>query len=226
MSKRPYSSSIEVVRAAIGDMAGLNILDIGCGIGEECRAFVKLGARATGIDPNRKAIEQAREKGGGADYIIGTTENAGLESRSFDLVYFGYSLHHIPDMAGALDDTLKLIKPGGRIVILEPQADDPLYPVIRWLDDEKEVYQLAQRAIDAVVSGKKAKRLETRLFATRYAYASTEKIVEHMLQVDPERKFSKETIEKVEKAFKKAICHDKDGPYIDHWYRMDMLGVE
>jgi len=223
MTDRPYSTSIEVVRAAIGDLDGLNILDIGCGIGEECRTFVAHGASATGIDPNPKVIEQAKDKGGGADYITGTTQSTDFETGSFDLIYFGYSLHHIPDMTGALEDAIRLVKPGGRIIILEPQADDPLYPVIRWLDDEKEVYQLAQQAIDKTVASGRVKRLQTSLFATKYAYKSTKEIVEHMLQVDDNRKVSEDTIKKVDEAYKKAVRHGEDGPYIDHWYRMDLL---
>lgn len=223
MNKRPYFSSVEAVVQAIGDLNGLSLIDIGCGTGEECRGFADLGADVTGIDPNNKVIEQARKEAGGSQYLTATADDTRLENHSFDLVFFGKSLHHIPDMNAALEDAVRLVKPSGKIIVLEPEADDPLYPVICGIDDEKPVYLEAQKAIEGAIATGTLTRPSTFYFAGKYRYGSVQDIIDDMLEVDDSRLVSDEIVAKMEAAYQQAVRQDEDGAYVDHWYRLDVL---
>jgi ubiquinone/menaquinone biosynthesis C-methylase UbiE len=225
MNNRPYFSSVEAVVQAIGDLKGLSLIDIGCGTGEECRGFANLGAKVTGIDPNSKVIELARKEDGGPQYLAATADDARLEDHSYDLIFFGKSLHHIPDMKAALNDAMRLVKPTGKIIVLEPQADDPLYPVICGIDDEKPVYLEAQKAIDSAITAETLTRKSTFYFAGKYRYGSVQDIIAHMLEVDDSRLVSDEVVAKMEAAYQQAVRRDEDGAFIAHWYRLDVLQI-
>ena len=223
MSARETIGNIEAVSREIGDINNKTILDIGCGTGELCRALANNGAEISGIDPSENAIEQAIEQGGGAKYQTATLEEMDFAPHSFDVVIFCTSLHHIPDSDGALQIALELVKSAGKIIIVEPQPDDPLYPVYCWLDDEKEVQVKAQRAIDDVINTQQVNRTKTLYLNCKYRYASLDHLVKEMMDVDQTRILSSETRTAMATAYNAAIQQDKDGDFIGHWYRLDVL---
>jgi len=226
MIARETISNVEAVCREIGDARGQTILDIGCGTGELCRALAGKGAKITGIDPGENAIAQAIELGGGATYQATTLDDAGLSPNSFDVVIFCTSLHHIPNMADALQGAIKLVKNSGKVIIVEPQPDDPLYPVYRWLDDEKEVQTQAQNAIDEIIEAGRLTRSKTLYLSKKYRYASLDALINDMLEVDASRSLSDDTRKKMSDAFDAATEQDDEGDYIDHWYRLDVLEME
>ncbi len=223
MIDRETIDNVQAVCREIGNGAGKTILDIGCGTGALCRALAGIGASVTGIDPSQNAINQANELGGGATYQIATLDELEASPNSFDVVIFCTSLHHIPNMAEALHGALKRIKPDGKIIVLEPQTDDPLYPVYRWLDDEKEVQIRAQACVDTFIADGPMERSKTLYFNKKYRYASLDHLIDDMMEVDDSRSLSNEARGKMAAAYKAAVQTDADGNYIDHWYRLDVL---
>lgn len=222
---RETISNVAAVCREIGDASGQAILDIGCGTGELCRALAKLGANVAGIDPGENAIAQAKELGGGANYRVATLDDLDASPNSFDVVIFCTSLHHIPDSADALLGAIKLVKNTGKIIVVEPQPDDPLYPVYRWLDDEKEVQAQAQNAIDAIVNNKQLKRSKTLYLSKKYRYESLDHLINDMMEVDASRTLSDEARKAMSEAYEATMQQDNDGDYIDHWYRLDVLEI-
>ncbi len=223
MIVREKIDNVEAVCREIGDTNNKSILDIGCGTGELCRALACNSAEIFGIDPSENAIKQAIEQGGGAKYRTATLEELDFSPHSFEVVIFCTSLHHIPDSLDALQIALKLVKSSGKIIVVEPQPDDPLYPVYRWLDDEKEVQIKAQNSIDTIVVNKQVTRTKTLFFNRKYRYASLDHLIEDMMEVDVTRTLSEKDHTAMANAFDAAVQQDKDGNYIDHWYRMDVL---
>ena len=225
MIERETISNVEAVCREIGDASGLTILDIGCGTGDLCRALADKGARITGIDPSENAIAQAKELGGDANYRMATLDDLDALSNSFDVVIFCTSLHHIPNMPDALQGAIRLIKSNGKIIIVEPQTDDPLYPVYRWLDDEKEVQIQAQKAIDDIVKNEQVTKSKNLYLSKKYRYASLDALINDMMEVDATRSLSDEARKAMAEAFDVAVQQDDDGDYIDHWYKLDVLEV-
>jgi 2-polyprenyl-6-hydroxyphenyl methylase / 3-demethylubiquinone-9 3-methyltransferase len=98
-------------------LAGLTILDVGCGGGLISEPLARLGAAVTGLDPAEENIAVARahaaEQGLGIEYIAGTTDDPGLTGRQFDCVSALEVVEHVPDVTQFLRSCAALVKPGG-----------------------------------------------------------------------------------------------------------------
>lgn len=109
----------EVNGAELKPLAGLRILDIGCGGGLLCEPLARLGATVTGIDAADKNIEIARLHAGQAgleiDYRCQPAEQlAGQES--FDIVLAMEVVEHVSDVDLFLKSCGQLVRPGGMMV--------------------------------------------------------------------------------------------------------------
>ncbi|MEZ5850794.1 MAG: bifunctional 2-polyprenyl-6-hydroxyphenol methylase/3-demethylubiquinol 3-O-methyltransferase UbiG [Hyphomicrobiaceae bacterium] len=101
-------------------LAGLRILDIGCGGGLVCEPVSRMGASITGIDPAAENVEAARAHasahGLAIDYRATTVETLVEEGASFDAVLCLEVVEHVPDPAAFLALCAKLVRPGGLLV--------------------------------------------------------------------------------------------------------------
>lgn len=92
-------------------------LDVGCGEGRFCRMLQARGIRAVGIDPTPALIARARERDPAGDYRIGKAERLDFEAGRFDLVVSYLSLIDIPDVAAAIAEMARVLRPGGTLLI-------------------------------------------------------------------------------------------------------------
>lgn len=101
---------------------GLRVLEIGCGLGTDGAQFARAGADYTGVDLTDAAVELARKHfeqlGLRAEFRIADAENLDFADESFDLVYSHGVLHHTPDTARAMREIHRVLKPGGRAVVM------------------------------------------------------------------------------------------------------------
>lgn len=101
---------------------GLKVLEIGCGLGTDGAQFAKAGAEYTGVDLTDAAVELARKRFELFD-LRGTFRTADAEKLdfaddAFDLVYSHGVLHHTPNTAGAVHEVHRVLKPGGRAIVM------------------------------------------------------------------------------------------------------------
>ena len=102
---------------------GLSVLEIGCGLGTDGAQFAQAGAHYTGIDLTEAAIELARKRfelSGLAEgeFRVADAENLDFADDSFDRVYSHGVLHHTPDTARAVAEIHRVLKPGGRAIVM------------------------------------------------------------------------------------------------------------
>ena len=101
---------------------GLKVLEIGCGLGTDGAQFAKAGADYTGIDLTEAAIELARSRfeisGLSGEFRVADAENLDFADDSFDRVYSHGVLHHTPDTARAIREIHRVLKPGGRAIVM------------------------------------------------------------------------------------------------------------
>jgi SAM-dependent methyltransferase len=101
---------------------GLRVLEIGCGLGTDGAQFAKAGADYTGVDLTEAAVELARKRFALFDlpgkFQTADAENLDFADESFDLVYSHGVLHHTPDTARAIREIHRVLRPGGRAVVM------------------------------------------------------------------------------------------------------------
>jgi len=101
---------------------GLRVLEIGCGMGTDGAQFARAGADYTGIDLTEAAIELARKRFAlshlNGEFRVSDAENLDFEDGSFDLVYSHGVLHHTPDIEAAVREIYRVLKPGGRAIVM------------------------------------------------------------------------------------------------------------
>jgi len=120
----------EVIR--FGDLRpGETILDVGCGMGRHAFLLAERGFRVEGLELSPFLIERMREFDGGRYNIpIHLTDihhcPPELNGRYDALVGF-FVLHHLADLPQAFRSMALLLRPGGRVVFLEPNPLNPLY---------------------------------------------------------------------------------------------------
>lgn len=118
----------------IGDLEGKAILDMGCGAGEAAAFFASRGATVWAMDISSGMLSVARRladgRGVGINAAVGSAMALPFASRSFDVVYGNGVLHHV-DMAAALPEVSRVLRPGGLALFIEPLAYNPVINVYR-----------------------------------------------------------------------------------------------
>lgn len=98
-------------------LAGLTLLDIGCGAGLLSEPLSRLGAEVTGLDPAPTSIEIARAHaaatGAKPTYRAGAVEDLVREGARFDVVLAMEVVEHVADVPAFVAAAASLIKPGG-----------------------------------------------------------------------------------------------------------------
>jgi len=108
-----------LVRAGL--QQGMRILDVGVGTGLVARRAARIVGNptlVTGLDPSPGMLGSARLPAG-VKLIEGCAENIPFPDASFDFVSMGFALRHISDLTVAFREFLRVLKPGGRLCILE-----------------------------------------------------------------------------------------------------------
>jgi SAM-dependent methyltransferase len=129
-----YSKEWHIPAAAdFSSSAGLKVLEIGCGLGTDGAQFAKAGADYTGVDLTEAAVELARKRFEISNlpgkFQTADAENLEFANESFDLVYSHGVLHHTPDTARAVREIHRVLRPGGRAVVMLYHRDSYNYRV-------------------------------------------------------------------------------------------------
>src|SRR5205085_12293392 len=102
-------------------LAGLSMLDIGCGGGLLCEPMTRLGATVTGIDAAERNIATARRhaerQGLAIDYREATAEALAAQGRLFDIVLALEIVEHVADVDLFLRSLGRLAKPDGLVFL-------------------------------------------------------------------------------------------------------------
>jgi demethylmenaquinone methyltransferase/2-methoxy-6-polyprenyl-1,4-benzoquinol methylase len=107
--------------ARAGLARGMTLLDVAAGTGLVARSAVAIlgDPRAVvALDPSRAMLAQARRVMT-ARPVQGTVEQLPFPDEAFDFVSMGYALRHVADLGVAFRECLRVLKPGGRLLVLE-----------------------------------------------------------------------------------------------------------
>ena len=101
----------------LGDVAGRDILELGCGAAQWSIGLAKLGARPVGLDLSERQLTHARrlmaEAGVEFPLINGTAEAVPLPDASFDIVFCDHGAMTFADPYRTVPEVARLLRPGG-----------------------------------------------------------------------------------------------------------------
>ncbi len=107
-------------RALGRPVAGLALLNAGCGTGGFNEAAERAGARASGVDVDPEAVAIARARLGRDCIARASAEALPFRGGQFDVVYCYSTLEHVADAAGALAEMARVLRPGGALYLHTP----------------------------------------------------------------------------------------------------------
>src|SRR6056297_12619 len=139
-------NALSVIVQELDPIRGLSVLDVGCGAGGLRAALEKAGAIWRGVDPFPTTQ---------TDQIDTAPAQAmPYDDAAFDAAICVNALHHVPGpaMPDALAEIARVLRPGGRLVVIEPKASGPLSQVIALIDDETDIRTAAQAAMDTTTA--------------------------------------------------------------------------
>jgi len=100
---------------------GMSVLDVACGTGVVAGNAAKItgaGGLTVGLDPSWNMLEVARRERV-PHAIQGIAERLPFQDNRFDFVSMGYALRHVADLRTTFHEYLRVLKPGGTLLILE-----------------------------------------------------------------------------------------------------------
>jgi len=118
------------------------VLDVACGTGDLTEAFARSGVQeVVGLDFTAEMLDIARVKaprhlGAAAarvSYIQGDAQSLPFADQSFDILSIAFGIRNVQDPAQALREFRRVLRPGGRVVVLE--FAEPSIPPVRWFNN-------------------------------------------------------------------------------------------
>jgi demethylmenaquinone methyltransferase/2-methoxy-6-polyprenyl-1,4-benzoquinol methylase len=104
-----------------GLTAGMCVLDIGVGTGLLARQAALLAGptgKVTGVDPSSGMMDSAKVPAA-VELLLGDAQSIPVDPATADFLSMGYALRHIADLSAAFTEFMRVLKPGGRICLLE-----------------------------------------------------------------------------------------------------------
>jgi demethylmenaquinone methyltransferase / 2-methoxy-6-polyprenyl-1,4-benzoquinol methylase len=106
--------------AASAVRAGDRVLDAACGTGDLAIADLKAGAgKVTGLDFSAKMLERARVKNTTIEWLQGDMLALPFADETFDAATVGFGVRNVEDLGLGLRELRRVLRPGGRLAILE-----------------------------------------------------------------------------------------------------------
>ena len=98
---------------------GDRVLDACCGTGDLAVAGLHAGGRVTGLDFSERMLERARQKSAEIQWVQGDALSLPFEDGSFDAATVGFGVRNLDDLERGLAELRRVLRPGGRVAILE-----------------------------------------------------------------------------------------------------------
>jgi SAM-dependent methyltransferase len=130
---------LEFAYHLLGNVRGRQVLELGCGSGENTVCLVARGANVCALDISEELIGLARRRlnvsgcgGGDSCFVVGSAHQLPLPDASVDVVFGIAILHHV-DLSLVSREVHRVLRPGGRAIFQEPVRNSPTLRAVRSL---------------------------------------------------------------------------------------------
>lgn len=110
-------------KSAVQGLHG-KVLDVACGTGDMAVELLRQGCSVTGVDLSKEMMAIAKRKAPQAEYSLADVERLPFGDATFDAVTCAFGVRNFVHLEQGLGEMLRVLKPGGRMVILELATPD------------------------------------------------------------------------------------------------------
>jgi demethylmenaquinone methyltransferase/2-methoxy-6-polyprenyl-1,4-benzoquinol methylase len=100
-------------------LPGNRVLDACCGTGDLAIACAREGGKVTGLDFSDRMLDRARQKSDAVEWMSGDLLALPFAESSFDAATVGFGVRNVENLERALSELRRVLRPGGRLGILE-----------------------------------------------------------------------------------------------------------
>lgn len=111
-----------IVRRILDGLPRGTALDAACGTGRHAEYLASLGHTVIGVDGSAEMLAIARAKVPGGDFREGDLHHLPVPSQHADVVVCALALTHVPDLAPVLAEFVRVLRPGGHLVISDSRG--------------------------------------------------------------------------------------------------------
>jgi ubiquinone/menaquinone biosynthesis C-methylase UbiE len=149
---------------------GNEVLDVGCGTGKFSMKLYSYNSniKIHGVDFSEVMIHkaQAKLKGEPIEFQIGDVENLPYPANRFDIITCSNSFHHYPNQRGAILEMNRVLKPGGKVMIIDGSRDswwgNMIFSTVEFM--ERNVYHMFAPEIKDLLHSAGFVRIHQRIF--------------------------------------------------------------
>ncbi len=217
----------EIIESALS-LDNKIILELGCGKADKTRLIATKGydrtVIATEVDETQHSKNLLVDDLPNVSFVLGGSENIPFDDASVDIVMMFKSLHHVPTelMDKALEETSRVLKPGGFAYISEPVFEGKFNEILRLFHDEEVVRQAAFNAIVRSVDSGNLKLSEQLFFCTPNSFESFEVFENRIIKVThTDHSIADDLLQKVKAQF--ALNMGDNGAQFIVPIRVDLL---
>lgn len=130
---------------------GESLLELGCGQGYVLENFLQYSNNLTGVDIGAELIDIAKKRNAKIDYLVASADDASiLKGKTYDAIIIVLALQNMKNLSAVVENLSRLLKKGGRVVLV---INHPAFRIPQhsdWLYDDKKGVQ--SRKVDRYMS--------------------------------------------------------------------------